>query len=287
MHNMKILRAGACTTTHAKSSKWRCAPHNVLSFCFLVLPVQAMAFTLQFGDEDFIQTPIAGDVQSFRFTVDIDAALEPGTYQNPPLVQIDYRVGGEPIAGSPSGFPAFALERSISGADFYQAGNELTFEIADTAVLSDGVQAAELIGTTIILSFNAREEGTGRFHPALVELRTDGTGQLLNSDNVPDSNDPEGIPFGSEYITDLAFDSGNLTLFVADDTVQPDPGGVDSSDGEDMQPIVDELSSPATPSGGSSSGATGIVVLLMLAMSFYRRKVSLFAKVIENNRKRK
>ena len=293
---MNIVRSTACAATDTTMSTWRRTLHGVITLCVLALPFQAVAFTLQFGDEDFIQTPIAGNVQSFRFTIDIDAQLAAGVYENPPLVQIDYRVSGEPIVDSPSGFPAFALSRSISGADFYQAGNELVFEIADTAVLSDGVQAVELVGTTIILRFDAREEGTGRFHPALLELRADGTGQLQNSDNVPDFAEPEGIPLGSEYITDLAFDPGNLTLLISDDAVQPDPEEVesaevdssevdstdadsaedgstdsDSTDDEEGSPGNEESENSETAPSESSGGVTGIAALLMLMLCLFMR----------------
>ena len=298
---MNIVRSTACAATDTTMARWRRTLHGVVALCVLALPLQAVAFTLQFGDEDFIQTPIAGNVQSFRFTVDIDAPLAAGVYENPPLVQIDYRVSGEPIVDSPSGFPAFALSLSISGADFYQAGNELVFEIADTAVLSDGVQAVELVGTTIILRFDAREEGTGRFHPALLELRADGTGQLQNSDNVPDLAEPEGIPLGSEYITDLAFDPGNLTLLISDDAVQPDPEEVesaevdssevdstdadsadadstdadsaedDSADDEEESPGNEESENSETAFSESSGGVTGIAVLLMLMLCLFMR----------------
>ena len=268
---MKVNSSAAQPATTTVNLPWRCARHIVLSLCVLVMPAQAIAFTLQFGNEDTIQTPVVGDVQSFRFTVDIDAPLAAGVYENPPLIQIDYRVSGEPVVGSPSGFPAFALERSISGSDFYQTGNLLVFEIADSAVLSDGVQAAELVGDTIILSFDAREVGTERFHPARLELRADGTGQLQNSDNVPDISEPDGIPAGSEYITDIAFDSGNLTLFVADDTVQPDPELVDNPDAEAGQPDETETDDTATSTSDPSGGGIGLAFLLLLTSHLFGR----------------
>ena len=258
---MKVNRSTAHVAIATVNLPWRLF---VMSLCVLVMPAQAIAFTLQFGSEDTIQTPVIGNVQSFRFTIDIDAPLAAGVYENPPLIQIDYSVSGEPVAGSPSGFPAFELERSISGSDFYQTGNQLVFEIADSAVLSDGVQAAELVGNADIVTFDAREVGTGRFHPARFELRADGAGQLQNSDNVPDISEPDGIPAGSEYITDIAFDSGNLTLFVADDTVQPDPELVDNPDAVGGQPGDTETDDTEISSSDSSGGGTGMVFLLLL-----------------------
>ena len=268
---MKVNCSVAQAASTTVNLPWRRTRRTVLSLCVLVMPAQAIAFTLQFGNDDTIQTPVVGDVQSFQFTVEIDAPLAAGVYENPPLIQIDYQVSGEPVVGSPSGFPAFALERSISGADFYQTGNLLVFEIADTAVLSDGVQAAELVGDTIILSFDAREVDTGRFHPARFELRADGTGQLQNSDNVPDISEPDGIPVGSEYITDIAFDPGNLTLFVADDTLQPDPEPVDNPDAEAGQPDVIATDDTATSSSDPSGGGTGLALLLLLTSHLFGR----------------
>ena len=269
-HSTEIAATGK---THAVGRR---GLQVLIALYVLLISAQATAFTLQFGNEDFILSPVAGNVQTFQFTIDIDATLAAGIYENPPLVQIDYQVSGEPVVGSPSDFPAFALERSINGTEFYQAGNELVFEIADTAVLSDGIQAVELVGTTVILSFNAREEGTGRFHPAELELRADGTGLLQNSDNVPDIAEP-GIPLGSEYITGITFDPGNLTLLIDDDTVQPDPEQVDSQDTEDVQPNGNESENSTTPSSDSSSGVTGIALLLILAISLFGRSALFFA----------
>ena len=268
---MNTCRAALYTASDVASLIWTRALHVAMSLFVLVLPVQAVAFTLQFSDTDFIQTPIVGNVQSFRFTVDIDAPFAAGVYENPPLIQIDYEVSGEPVVGSPSGFDAFALSRSINGPDFYLAGNELVFEIADAAVLSDGVQAVELAGTAIIISFDAREEGTGRFHPARLELRADGTGQLQNSNNVPTLAEPEGIPAGSEYITDIAFDPGNLTLLTSYDEAQPDPDGIDSPTDENVQPDGDDANNPAEAVSSSSGSVTGLFVLLLLTFNLARR----------------
>ncbi len=56
-----------------------------------------------------------------------------------------------------------------------------------------------------------------------MELNADGTGSIQNSDNVITENPFQQIDFGEEYITDLNFDSGNLTLLTAVGTVPPIP----------------------------------------------------------------
>ncbi len=118
------------------------------------------------------------------------------------------------MAGTPSGFPAFALQRDLTGAEFYAQGSSLNFEISPTAILTDGVQIAELVGNGVVLTYNAREVGNGRFHPALLELNADGTGRIQNSDNVIVENPLQQIDFGDEYINDLMFDPGNTTLIT-------------------------------------------------------------------------
>jgi hypothetical protein len=172
----------------------------------------AQAFDLKFDSGDFQRTPVFSDVTAFDFRITVDADLAPGVYNNPPLIEVSYRVAGTLVPGTPSDFPAFALERIIDGTEFYAQGSSLSFEISPTAVLSDGLQVAELVGAGVVFTFNGREIDTGRFHPALLELLADGTGRIQNSNNVPSLNPLQEVDFGEEYITDLAFDPGNLTL---------------------------------------------------------------------------
>jgi hypothetical protein len=134
---------------------------------------------------------------------------------------------------TPSGFPAFALERNISGDDFYAQGSSLSFEVRVDAVISDGIQLAELAGNGVRFTFNGKEIGNGRFHPALLELNDDGTGMIQNSDNIIVANPLQQVDFGEEYITDLAFDPGNLTLLTAVNTAPP----VRSSGGGVISPL--------------------------------------------------
>ncbi len=144
---------------------------------------------------------------------------------------MSYRVSGDLVAGTPSGFPSFALERVIDGADFYAQGSLLIFDVSDTAVITDGVQVAELDGPTLVFTFNGREIDNGRFHPALFQLNNDGTGRIQNSNNIVQQNPLIQVGFGEEYITDLTFDAGNLTLFTAAVGPQPPPVNFGSSSG--------------------------------------------------------
>ena len=120
------------------------------------------------------------------------------------------------------------MEREISGEEFYGQGGSLSFEVSATAVLTDGVQAAELVGQGVVLTFNAREIDTGRFHPALFELGSNGRGSLQNSNNSPSLDPLVTVDFGEEYITDLGFDPGNTTLIT--ETPEPPPKEDDDDD---------------------------------------------------------
>ena len=170
--------------------------------------------TLTTSNTDYQVTNVFSDVGVFTITVVIDAPLATGVYVNPDIVSVSYQVSGTLTPGTPSGFPAFALVRDISGTEFYAQGSSLSFEISPAAVLQDGVQVAELVGNDIVLNYNAREVGNGRFHPALFELRANGTGRLQNSDNIVSEDPFLQVNFGDEYITDLAFDPGNTTLIT-------------------------------------------------------------------------
>jgi hypothetical protein len=193
-------------------------------------PSQSFAQTMQLSttSSDYEVTAVFSEVTFFTIDIEIDAALAPGIYINPDIISVTYQVTGSLEPDTPSGFPAFDLQRNMTGAEFYAQGSSLSFEIAPSAVLSDGIQAAELVGNGPILTFNAREVGTGRFHPPLLELRANGIGRLQNSDNVPIENPRVEVNFGEEYITDLIFDPGNTTLIT--DPPEPPPDN-DDSDG--------------------------------------------------------
>jgi hypothetical protein len=189
-------------------------------------------------------TNIFSDVDFFTIDIEIDAPLAPGIYIDPDIINVTYQVTGDLEPGTPSDFPAFDLQRNMTGAEFYAQGSSLNFEISQSAVLSDGVQVAELVGNTIVLTFNAREIDNGRFHPALLELDAIGTGRLQNSNNVPTQDPLVEVDFGAEYITDLVFDPGNTDL-------------------------ITELPVPVVAGGGGGGGGANSVVgvggLIMLA----------------------
>lgn len=174
----------------------------------------AQSMSLSTSSNDYQISNVFGNVDFFMIVIEFNEPLTPGVYIDPDIVSVTYQVTGELAAGTPSGFPAFDLQRDITGADFYAQGSSLSFEIAQFAVLSDGVQAAELVGNAPILTFNGREVDNGRFHPALLELNANGTGRIQNSDNVPSLNPLLEVNFGDEYITDLVFDPGNTTLIT-------------------------------------------------------------------------
>ena len=188
-----------------------------LLLCALALTANAHAqnFTLSISSNDFVATPVFSDVTTFDFEVVVEGDLAPGAYNNPQLVSVTYSVSGDLVSGTPSGFPSFALQREIAGTDFYAQGSLLIFEVADTAVLSDGLQVAELVGGSLVFTFNGREIGNGRFHPALFQLNADGTGRIQNSNNVVQEVPLIEVGFGEEYVTDLGFDPGNLTIVAA------------------------------------------------------------------------
>jgi hypothetical protein len=215
----------------------------------------AQTMFLAVSSDDFQVTNVFSDVDIFDIVIEIDAPLAPGNYVNPDIVGVDYSVTGVLVAGTPSGFPSFALQRSMTGTEFYAQGSSLSFEISPNAVLSDGVQAIELVGSTVVLTFNGREVGNGRFHPALLELNADGTGRIQNSDNVIVESPLQQVNFGDEYITDLMFDPGNTTLIVAS---VPTPTPV-----------------PVPSSGGGASSIPEVLALFgltLLALALKRRR---------------
>jgi hypothetical protein len=212
----------------------------------------AQTTRLAFTSGDFVVTPVFNDVAEFSFDIEIDAPLAAGVYSDPELIRVSYAVSGE-LMNTPSGFPAFALEREMTGEEFYAQGSSLGFEIRAGAVLTDGVQAAELAGTTAVFVFNGREIGNGRFHPALLELNADGTGRIQNSDNVIAEDPFQQVDFGEEYVTDLAFDPGNLTLLT-------------------------EISPPPVSSGGGGGSLSAVLCFLLgsLALITRRRRQLIF-----------
>ena len=191
------------------------------------------------SSSDFQITNVFSDVDTFDIAIEIDLPLASGTYVNPDIVGVSYSVSGSVTPGTPSGFTNFALQRDITGTEFYAQGSSISFEIAPGAVLSDGVQVDELVGNGIVFTMNAREVGNGRFHPALLEIDSNGTGRIQNSDNVVVEVPLQQVNFGDEYITDLMFDPGNTTLIVETPVLPTPPPPVQSSSGGGASSFVD------------------------------------------------
>lgn len=186
----------------------------------LLQPVLTQAAVIVFSDADFGMTPAFSNVTTFSFTIDIDGPLAAGVvYTDPSLNSVEYNVFGTLESGTPSDFPAFNLVRTITGEEFYNQGSSLSFEIAASADLSNGLQVSELVGSDSVFVFDGREVDTGRYHPALFQLNSDGTGSIRNSNNFggvnPSSNQVVDVDFGEEYITDLTFDPSQLTIAAA------------------------------------------------------------------------
>ena len=193
---------------------------------------------LSFDSSDFTTDPQFSNVTTFDFTADIDGGLRTGVFADPALSTIGYNVSGSLTVGTPSGFPAFSFQLShltapppagptvISGTRFYELnpdalfGDRLSFVVSADADLSDGLQVSELegSGSDVVFRFNGREVDSGRYHPAFIELRADGTGLLQNANNMgginPATNREVDVAFGEEYITNLIFDPASLTIAV-------------------------------------------------------------------------
>lgn len=94
--------------------------------------------------------------------------------------------------------------------------------ILESADFSDGIQVSELAGSgsEVVFRFNGREVDAGRYHPAFIELRADGTGIIQNANNVGGDNPQDGfvgdidVDFGEEFITNLTFDPTTLTIVI-------------------------------------------------------------------------
>lgn len=183
----------------------------------------ANALILEFDSTDFAVTPEFNRLRDFAFRIDLAGPIVAGeAYANPTVNQIDYNIFGildsEP---TPSGFGAFDLRRNgITDAEFYGQGSSFDFGISAGADLSDGLQLSELS----IFTFNAREVGTGRYHPPILTLAPDGTGFLQNTNNNggvnPGNNMVVVVDTGEEYQVSLSADP---TLTIAEAAVVPLP----------------------------------------------------------------
>ena len=79
-----------------------------------------------------------------KYTIDLAGPLTAGaSYSNPSSNSVIYYVSGT-LDATPSGFPAFNLQRTISGSDFYNQGSSLSFTISIQADLSDACRCRSL-----------------------------------------------------------------------------------------------------------------------------------------------
>ncbi len=119
------------------------------------------AFTLSFDSADFGVSSVYNKVTLFNFQIVVaEPLVAGGVYSNPILHSVDYTIRGvldDPIP-TPSMFPGFLLIRAVTGADFYSLSPDakLSFAVAASADLSDGLQFDELAGTGTLFEFNAR-----------------------------------------------------------------------------------------------------------------------------------
>ncbi|MEM8547715.1 MAG: hypothetical protein AAGF46_06085, partial [Pseudomonadota bacterium] len=224
----------------------------LLALCigFFALPASAQTttVTMSLQDSDFTIAPVFNDVRTFSFTVELNETVRTGLFDNPEIINITYRVQGTLTNATPSGAPAFDLQRSISGADFYAQGSSLAFNVVDTAILEDGIQVSELDAMGVVFRLDAFESDTGRFHPPVLELNLDGTGRIQNSNNLVSVMPPSQVAAGDEYVTDLSFIPAELTVLAQTAAVIPP-----------------ENDTEVSALGFTGGGAFGLVFVAMLA----------------------
>jgi len=211
-----------------------------VAIAHVTVATQATAFQLLLSNTDFGAAPVFSNVQNFSFQIDLAGPLVAGgVYDNTSITQVQYLVRGNLSSNpsTPSGFPAFRLDRfpsgegPISAADWISQGSSIAFEIAASANLSNGLQLSELVPGAggLLFELDAREFerlDRARYHPPLLQLFENSTGVLQNSNNSSGStgttNPGTGltvdVDFGDEYITNLSFDPNAITLVV------PEPG---------------------------------------------------------------
>ena len=181
---------------------------------YLGLTGYTQAAIFSFNAGDFTLNPVFSTVEDFTVSIEIDGPLEAGgTYGNTDIVSVDYGVSGTLAKNTPSGFRAFDLIRNgIDQTEFVAQGSTFTLEVSPTADLSDGLQRSEI--TNLVLNFI--ELGTGRYHPPVFQIGSDGTGSIRNAANSGGVNPSTGmvvdVEEGEEYITEFTFDPAMLTL---------------------------------------------------------------------------
>ena len=206
-------------------------------------------FTLSLSSDDFGSAnvqPEFSNVRNFSFSIDFQGPLRGGEgYLNEDLIEVEYLVRGS-LDETPSGFPAFALDRRagsregpISPQEWTSQNSVLGFWIASDANLLDGVQLSELVadskdGTVLNIDAGERKRlDVARYHPPQLRLFADGTGILWNSNNTsgptgtvnPQTGETVDLDYGEEYITRLVFDPSAITIIQPPNgSVVPEPG---------------------------------------------------------------
>ncbi len=201
--------------------------------------------------------PTFSSMTFFYFEIEFFGAAQQGAvYTENEIKSISYNLGGTLDPSTPSGFPGFKFQVNhivdgiaaprgpITGTQFLglnplnptnplnpldpPQGNRVRFQISPTASLLDGIQLDELVvldpeyGTNTVFHFNGTEKDTGRYHPAFLQLKSDGTGFITNGDNEggvnPATMEVVDVAVGEEYNTDLTFTASTFTIGI------PEPG---------------------------------------------------------------
>jgi hypothetical protein len=188
------------------------------------MPRDSAAFQIQVSRDQFSeQMNVFSSVTNFSISIEVLGPLAPGVFVNPELGDIEFLIEGTldpktPARTANPAFTSFAVDDRplLRGQEFYALGNALHFEISSGADLTDGLQVSELVGAGLVFEFDGRELGTGRYHPPIFQLFSDGTGLLQNSNNTGGINPATGVEvnamIGDEYITELGFDPTTLTI---------------------------------------------------------------------------
>jgi hypothetical protein len=214
-----------------------------LSLWVVIVASPAGAFTFYISDANFATSEISPEfsgVRDFDFEIDFNSPLVPGgIYDNGSISEVRYIVRGNLSTNpsTPSGFPAFLLNRTsggegaISAADWIEQGSSIFFEVSESARFTDGLQLSELVPDLLGLIFELdalefERLDRARYHPPQLVLYGDGIGILQNSNNSSGSTGttnpatmmPVDVDFGEEYITNLSFGPDQI------DVVTPEPG---------------------------------------------------------------
>ena len=224
------MRRDRQTRNRAIPNRWMLIVVAAAMGTGFMLPRDSSAFTVEVSSGQFTsQTNVYSSVTSFSISIEVLGPLVSGVFVNPELGDIEFLIRGTLDPTTPARmanplFTGFAVDdlATLSGQDFYDLGNSLSFEVASGADLTNGLQVSDLVGSGLVFEFDGRELGTGRYHPPILQLFSDGTGSLRNSNNTGGINPFTGVEvnamIGDEYIAELTFNPPAMTL------VTPEPG---------------------------------------------------------------